>query len=456
LSRSNRKKSGDEQPTRDYDAHEAELKRLANVDALVLAAGSASRATWAKLHLLGVREHTFAIKTYGKTWAGMCVFYREWPDFDWCMLTAMLAQPKTYFGDDPGFGPLDVDTLVRIQNAGEGASLMAEYHGREQLEAARARGIAIEIERLSIVDRPPNEYLDAVAELGAKIRDDAAAAARGPAQGALAASCEANAELNRETPNRTLRTHPDVDRVLGGLQPGDLCVVAGSTGMGKSAFAVQVYVEAALIGKRCVYFSMEMKRYPIMCRTAGVIGKLNVKRLIDRVASDDEKVAALGCWDQLSTCDHDIRSGKFSIADIEAACAALHAQRPLDLVVIDHIGLLTQTDGRISREQHIAEVANRSKQLAMHHNCAVLALCQINREGSKRAGAPTINDLKDSSAVEQAADSVLIVYRPVQQNSSAAPQDAWCGIKKSRNGATGDVQMRYDGPAMRFKLPEEP
>ena len=143
-------------------------------------------------------------------------------------------------------------------------------------------------------------------------------------------------------------------------------------------------------------------------------------------------------------------SGNINVSKIKSICYSIRQRRGLGLIVVDYLGLI-QTKARKNgtKEQEIAELSRSFKLLAREMDCPVLLLAQLNRAvESREGGRPQLSDLRDSGAIEQDADAVLLLYRGMD-----SPQDksATLRIAKNRNGETGEIGLVFHGEHFLFQ-----
>ncbi len=197
----------------------------------------------------------------------------------------------------------------------------------------------------------------------------------------------------------------------GGFFPGTVNVAAARTGRGKSTLAVNFLHTAAMAGYAAAYFTVEMPTSEILQKllslSAGIngtairIGELSEGEL-DKLMEAQRRLYPKQIWFDDST--------GASFEALEAACRKLKRQGPLDLVVIDYIQQFTLEGRWKSTHEHLTALSHRLKQLALKEGIAVVALAQLNREAEKSETQPDVWHIKDSGAIEQDADLVLLIH----------------------------------------------
>jgi replicative DNA helicase len=274
-----------------------------------------------------------------------------------------------------------------------------------------------------------------------------------------------------------------IDRKTGGLQPGDLTIVAGRPGMGKTSLAMQIALNvAALEGCEAAVFSLEMPTEQLamrlMCSEARVdLGKARNGRLQPedwgRLTDAGAFIAGKPLWidDTSAIKPIDLRARVMRIkaaaerrAEAErkanAATSADVAKpigRALKLVVVDYVQLMNAS-GMVSsestREREVSALSGAMKQLAKDASIHVMALSQLNRAPEIRTGndrRPRLADLRDSGSLEQDADNVILMYRDEYYNPESRERGiAEAIVAKQRNGPTGRTRLRFTSSCARF------
>jgi replicative DNA helicase len=245
----------------------------------------------------------------------------------------------------------------------------------------------------------------------------------------------------------------DLDRLICGLVPGHLIVIAGRPSMGKSSFARNILTKLATTGRAgCLLFSLEMGQDEIGQAAIATEARVNLQRVrsgrLDKTQYE-KIIAAMAALhtDRLAIVDR----GDLSIAEIRTIARAYAARNPLGVVAVDYMQLVTGRGD--NREQEIASISRGLKALGKELHVAVLALSQLNRGLEKRDDKrPRLSDLRESGAIEQDSDEVLFLYRDEYYNKSTEDRGiAEVGVAKSRNGPTGMVKLRWFGEFTRFE-----
>lgn len=241
-----------------------------------------------------------------------------------------------------------------------------------------------------------------------------------------------------------------LDDKIVGLEPGDVIVVAGRPSMGKTAFAMQI---AELVSETdpVQIFSLEMGARQLTMRMAAGVGKIDLMKLRTGKLDNDE-------WNRLSYAQGklinrpmyiDDRSS-LSVAQIRARARQTKRKHGLGLIVIDYIGLVDAPGN--NRAESIGAVSRGIKAMARELGVPVILLSQLNRQVTGRTDKrPLLSDLRESGAIEQDADLILLLHRDEYYNVDSKWKGvAECIVAKQRNGPTGIVPLSFDGTTARF------
>lgn len=238
------------------------------------------------------------------------------------------------------------------------------------------------------------------------------------------------------------------------LKRGELAVVCGRTSMGKSALAQQWAANCARAGFSVVYMSFEMPAEMLFQRHAAQRFGVNFKALGQRRPTVHELrdiEEAAGEWAGMGIRVDD-RGGP-TMDEIQRALRAAHRQRPVDVVVLDHMGLIA---GAGKKYEIATAVAHASLALAKELNCGVILVSQLNRAHAGRtgsdAGLPRLSDLRDSGSIEEDANVVLGVYRPRHDDPETQAPDVICVLKNRSGESGGRLRTRFNGPRQLWEL----
>ncbi|MEW6044995.1 MAG: replicative DNA helicase [Bacillota bacterium] len=249
---------------------------------------------------------------------------------------------------------------------------------------------------------------------------------------------------------------PDLDVILGGLQPADLIVLAARPSMGKTALALQVaYNVAELEMAPVVVFSAEMSAGCLADRLVCMRAGVNSFAARARRLSEDDWEAAVDAAYGLSDIPLYVDdSAELTTTNIRSRARRLKAKHGrLGLIVIDYLGLLQDPVERgESQTVRIGRMTRRCKALAKECGCPVVLLSQLSRAVELRQNKrPQMSDLRDSGEIEQHADVVLFIYRDDYYNQDSDRKGvAEIIVAKQRNGPTGTAELVWDAGKVRF------
>ena len=248
----------------------------------------------------------------------------------------------------------------------------------------------------------------------------------------------------------------DLDRMLSGLQPGDMIIVAGRPSMGKTAFALNIAEGVALeAGLPVAIFSMEMPGTQLAMRFLSSVGKLDQHRVRTGRLNDDEwqrMTYALGKLHEASI--HIDETPALNATELRARARRLYRQcGKLGLIVIDYLQLMSSVKEGENRATEISEISRAVKALAKELHVPVIALSQLSRNVEQRPNKrPVMSDLRESGAIEQDADVILFIYRDEVYNPDSPDKgSAEIIIGKQRNGPIGTVRLTFLGEYTRFE-----
>ncbi|MBQ3461860.1 MAG: replicative DNA helicase, partial [Clostridia bacterium] len=246
----------------------------------------------------------------------------------------------------------------------------------------------------------------------------------------------------------------ELNRRTGGMHGGELILIAGRPGMGKSSFAVNIAEHVAINNKKAVaIFNLEMPREQIVNRIicSQALVNSNKIRTGDMNGEDWEKIRAV--IDRVATSPiHIDDTASVTVSEIRAKCRRLKQTHNLELIVIDYLQLM-QSSGRVdNRQQEISEISRSLKILAKELNIRFIALSQLSRTVESRSDKrPMLSDLRESGAIEQDADIVMFLYRDDYYNPDSEKKNlAESIIAKNRSGDTGKVDLGWKGEFTKF------
>ncbi len=245
----------------------------------------------------------------------------------------------------------------------------------------------------------------------------------------------------------------DLDRMLSGLQPSDLILIAARPSMGKSSFMMNIVQHAAVREKvATAVFSLEMSKEQLSHRLLCSEALIDSQKLRTGDIDEDDWVKLAKVVSPLSKSPIFIDdTPAISINELRAKCRKLKLEHNLGLVVIDYLQLMTGS-GSDSRQQEISEISRSLKAIAREVKVPVIALSQLSRAAEQRVDhRPILSDLRESGAIEQDADVVMFLYRDEYYNKETEKKNIGeVIIAKQRNGPTGTVELVWLGQFTKF------
>jgi replicative DNA helicase len=252
-----------------------------------------------------------------------------------------------------------------------------------------------------------------------------------------------------------------LDFILGGLEAGDLVIMAGRPGMGKTSLALCIAKNICLQSKLPVaFFSLEVTAKRIINALFSIIGHVDNKTLKTGRLQEHEWVSITNVAGTLSSAPIfiDDQSG-LSYVELRSKCLAIKSKQPdLGLVVVDYLQLM-QGDKKQPREQVISDISRNLKLIAKDISVPVIALAQLSRLVEQRGGSkrPILSDLRESGSIEQDADAVVFIYRPEYYGTMEDSEGrstagiAELIVSKNRHGDTDTAIVRFDGKTTSFR-----
>jgi len=248
----------------------------------------------------------------------------------------------------------------------------------------------------------------------------------------------------------------DLDNLLSGMQPSDLVIIAARPSMGKTAFALNIAQNVARNNKSVGMISLEMSKEQLVermfCSLLGVDSwKMRTGKLTDE---DFGRIG--GIMDELNSMKFYIDDSiGGSITELKSKARRLQMENGLDMLIVDYLQLMSngKSSGNMSnRVQEISDISRALKGLARELRIPVIALSQLSRAVELRPSkVPQLSDLRESGAIEQDADVVMMLYREdyyEEDSDRAGITDIY--IRKHRNGPTGKIELGFKKEQMKF------
>lgn len=248
----------------------------------------------------------------------------------------------------------------------------------------------------------------------------------------------------------------ELDLMLGGLRPGQVIIAAGKTGMGKSAFALNIAEHMAIdLGRPVLFVSLEMSVNELGERLLSSRARVDSYRLRNGTYTTEQQKQLVAASAKIAASPLSIDDCPSRSASQIAALARRHKRRHgLDLLVVDYLQLVSPDRRGETRQDEVSQVSRRLKALARELGAPVIALAQLNRQTGEDGKKPKLSHLRESGAIEQDADVVLFVHRDGYYSDESAPsghgEEAEVSIAKQRNGPRSCVKVVWFGAYVRF------
>lgn len=246
-----------------------------------------------------------------------------------------------------------------------------------------------------------------------------------------------------------------LDKRTGGLQKGELTIVAARPSMGKTAFALNIAQNSSKHSKIAI-FSIEMPKYQLIDRMLANISTIELEKIKTGILNEDE-------WNRIAICSSELASrnikiddrGVITVSKIKSQCRKLKIKDGLDVVIIDYLQIISteKENNNKNREQQISEISSGLKKMAKDLDIAVVCLSQLSRAPEQRADhRPMLSDLRESGSIEQDADTIMMLYRDDYYNKESEEKGiAECIIAKQRNGEIGTIKLGWLPQNQKFK-----
>jgi len=251
-----------------------------------------------------------------------------------------------------------------------------------------------------------------------------------------------------------------LDKYTGGLHKGEVTILAARPSVGKTALALQIAVQVAQKGKTVQIFSREMSQIQLGVRLIANQGKVDGQRMRTGHIREEDWEKIVGAQAELFNLPLYINDESSTMPDIRAVCAQ-KKHKGLDLVIIDYMQLIEPHKRSDTREREVAEISRAIKKLTLEFEIPIIALSQLNRSTANKR--PTLDTLRESGAIEQDADNVILLHKPDENDIPSSEISMYRTLKsvgmdyveviiaKQRNGPTGMFTMNYNPRYMEFR-----
>jgi replicative DNA helicase len=248
----------------------------------------------------------------------------------------------------------------------------------------------------------------------------------------------------------------ELDKLLSGLQPSELIILAARPSQGKTALALNLAENIAIrAGLPVALFSLEMSKESLLQRLVASVAQVDAHKFRSGHLSREDWRRMTEGLGQISSAPLWVDdAGSTSVLEIGAKARRLKRDKGLSLVIVDYLQLISGRGRFNSRQEEVASISRGLKGLAKELQIPVLVLSQLTRAPEREERGPQLSDLRESGAIEQDADVVMFIYRPNFFNLNVTPEErdmADILIAKQRNGPTDKVKFVFRSRLTRFE-----
>jgi replicative DNA helicase len=336
-------------------------------------------------------------------------------------------------------------------------SANARYYARQVKEKSRYREAVQAVEKMTKVineSQPVKDQIEAIQNIALGLRGED----RQNVYPTEAYASQAALSLRNRSAVHPTDFH-GLDTILGGLEAGDFCIVAGRPAMGKSAFAMQMGLNFAMRGNTVIVFSLEMTATAMMQRLCSLISEVPLERMRQADPDNESLEVFYQASLDLEKLDIVIVEGVDTVEQQHAFIRGQKQVLDVGLVVIDYLQLMVGGK-QSSRYEQVTEISRNLKKMALSEKVPVLGLSQLSRKCEERPNKrPRLSDLRESGGIEQDADQVLLLYRDDYYRKLEKPDidsndlDGICeiAVAKHRRGPQGISKMLFVEEITKFK-----
>ena len=240
------------------------------------------------------------------------------------------------------------------------------------------------------------------------------------------------------------------DSIIDGMQNGDIVIVAGRPGMGKSSFAMAIVLNVSKSGVPILIFSPEMTKEALTIKLVSLETGIGTKELKSGINFRREDFSR-GCLKIASLPIHLQDAGTMSVTTLRSQAMRSAAQHGCGLIVVDYMQLIMPSGEQRNQsdESKVAEVSKTLKAIAKDMSVPILALAQLNRAIEKREGKPQLSDLRSSGQLEQDASVIAFLHRERNSDGKLMAETTLC-VRKNREAEDAEAPMVFHGPTQNF------
>lgn len=345
---------------------------------------------------------------------------------------------------------------VLISEAGLDANILK--FAEAIVESSRMRSVIVEIDAIQETIKKKRLSADEVLEqVEMNIISNSREGSKAEFKTAKEVVKETMEEISKKLAGEMISGIPtefkSLDKILGGLNKGDLFILAARPSMGKTALALNIASNVAK-NSSVAFFSIEMPNKALMNRIISAKGRISSRKIQEPNNLTTSEMAKLDIASQSSSKLnlHLDDSPGIKLAELVWKAKRLKKNKGLDLIIIDYLQLLTVgSNSSDNRQAEVSVISRTLKKLARELDIPIIALSQLSRKvESRESKVPMMSDIRESGAVEQDADIIAFVYREAYYKSkdlnetSNEQQETKIIISKHRNGATGTVRLSFE------------
>jgi replicative DNA helicase len=248
------------------------------------------------------------------------------------------------------------------------------------------------------------------------------------------------------------------DMFSGGLWPSEVAVVAARPGVGKTTLALNIARRAACRPREkgpipVAVFNMEMPKEQLAKNILCAEAQINSRRLRNYALDDEE-------YQKVKLASHNLGNAPIFIDDspgltpfeLRARGRRLYRAQGVRLIIVDYLQLMQPAGRHDNREQAVADLSRQVKHLARELGIPILLLSQLRRPPPGEEGQrPKLGDLRESGAIEQDADLVVMLHRPLDRETAVMKEEVFAIVQKNRNGPIGQFQLTFFPHQLRFE-----
>lgn len=250
----------------------------------------------------------------------------------------------------------------------------------------------------------------------------------------------------------------EIDTIIGGFEYSDLIIIAGAASMGKTSFMLKLLQNLINNDRSVAIFSLEMSNNQLLTRLIAMETEIDIKRIRYNDLDETDWSRINKVIGQYETKRLVMDGATVKLNDVLNKIKKLKIKDNIDIVFIDYLQLVTDSNTKSSREQEVARIARSLKNIAKELNIVVVALSQLSRALTLRDNKrPMLSDLRESGEIEQAADTIMFAFREeyYTMDNPRDIQDAEIIIAKGRNVGLGVAHLKFKPGIVKFISPSE-